>query len=407
MIVRTLVAFALALPLSAADPVWIEYGPEGAIARTIVTSGGACPAITIDGATSVMRTRSLPAKGYEVTACEAALPAGVQSASIGHAKLAVEKLGRTAKIALVGDTGCRLKIGKKGNPPSIQDCSDPKAWPFAQVAESIAKWDPDLVLHVGDYYYREADCKGTKCTPAPYDWKRWHEDFFKPAAPLLEKAPWVMVRGNHEECSRAAEGWFRFLDPRPYLWENGKTCKSNLDVTPPYVATVGDMQFLMLDTSSVKDNDPAAAAMYARQLELYGKLKPGAWLMLHHPIWATSYGDLVTPTMWQAWTTAGNATSAIAFVLSGHIHLLELLSFSDGRPPLAVVGNGGTALDSKETDPTGSQAGGRTISGFVQNGSFGFIAATPSATGWTFDLRNADGSSKTKCAMTAAAIVCD
>lgn len=403
MIMRVLLCLLVALPLLARDPAWIEYGPDGPIARIIVGRDAECPSITIDGRSSVMRTRSLPAKGYEVRACEALLPAGVQSASIGGEKLPVEKLGRAMKVALVGDTGCRLKVG---NPPSIQNCADPKAWPFPQIAESIAQWEPDLIVHVGDYYYREAECKAGKCAAAPYVWKRWHEDFFQPAERLLLKAPWIMVRGNHESCSRAAEGWFRFLDPRPYLWENAATCKSNLDVTPPYLANAGEMQFIVLDSSSVKDNDPVAAAMYAAQLGFYRNLAPGAWLTVHHPLWAAAYGDLDTPTMWQAWDSAGSATTPISFVLTGHIHLLEMLSFTDGRPPHAVVGNGGTSLDSKANDPTGQQFGKRTASSFVQNDEFGFIAATRTATGWTFDLRNADGSSKVKCGVTTT-IVCD
>jgi hypothetical protein len=404
MIIRVLLSLALALPLLARDPVWLVHGPDGAVARTIVRGGGGCPQITIDGEAVGMRTRSLPAKDYDVTVCETLLGHHVREASIDGERLPVEKLRRTDKIALLGDTGCRLKAG---NPPSIQDCSDPKAWPFAQIAKSIADWDPDLVLHTGDYYYREAVCKSGTCTNAPYNWKRWDEDFFTPAAPLLRKAPWVMQRGNHEECSRAGEGWFRLLDPRPYLWENAKTCKSNLDITPPYVARAGAMNFLVIDTSSVQDNDPAAAALYAQQLRIYGGLEPGAWLMAHHPVWGAAYGELDTPTMFQAWDLAGDATKPISFVLTAHIHLVELLSFSDGGPPSAVVGNGGTSLDTKANDPTGQQLGKRTVTSFVQDGDFGFIAATRSATGWTFDIRRADGTSKGKCAVTSTSIVCD
>jgi Calcineurin-like phosphoesterase len=399
------VLLAAAMPILAAEPAWIAYGPDGPIARTIVTSGD-CPSIEVDGVMQRMRTRSLPGTGYPVTSCEAALPAGVRSASIGGTRLPVHKLGRTAKIALVGDTGCRLKAG---NPPSIQDCSDPKQWPFAAVAASIAAWDPDLVLHVGDYYYREAVCSGTKCTKAPYDWTRWNADFFTPAAPLLGNAPWVMVRGNHEDCNRAAEGWFRFLDPRPYLWENAKTCQSNTDFTPPYVARAGDMRFIVFDSSALSENDPGQATMVAQWLQLYAKEQPGAWLMLHHPFWGTDETSLDTPTLWSAWSQAGAATSPISFVLTGHIHLLELLSFRDGRPPHAVVGNGGTELDDKAEDPTGQQFGpnGRTASSFVQDDGFGFIAATPTRDGWTFDIRDANGKSKTRCAMTEKGIVCD
>ena len=45
---RLLVLLAAALPLSAAAPAWIEYGPDGPIARAIVTNGGECPSIVID-----------------------------------------------------------------------------------------------------------------------------------------------------------------------------------------------------------------------------------------------------------------------------------------------------------------------------------------------------------------------
>ena len=30
----------------------------------------------------------------------------------------------------------------------------------------------------------------------------WRADFLAPASPLLAAAPWVMVRGNHDECAR-------------------------------------------------------------------------------------------------------------------------------------------------------------------------------------------------------------
>ena len=403
---RLLVILAAAFPLSAAAPAWIAYGPDGPVARAIVAGGGECPSIVIDGEARPMHLRALAGPGYAVTSCEMPLPRDVRSAEVEGRQLPVHKLGRTAKIALVGDTGCRLKAG---NPPSIQNCSDPKAWPFATVAQSIAAWDPDLVLHVGDYYYREAACSGTTCKPVPYTWANWNADFFQPAAPLLHNAPWLMVRGNHEDCSRAAEGWFRFLDPRRYAWENAKTCKSNADFTPPYATRVGDMRFIVFDSSALQDNDATQATMVAQWLRLYANEQPGAWLMLHHPFWGTSYGDLDTPTLWSAWSQAGSAVDPISFILTGHIHLLELLAFQDGRPPHAVVGNGGTALDPPANDPTGRQfgTGGRTASTFLQDDGFGFIAATPSASGWTFDLRDQNGKSKTRCAVTAAAIVCD
>jgi hypothetical protein len=54
----------------------------------------------------------------------------------------------------------------------------------------------------------------TGCANSPYGygWEAWNADFFEPSEPQLAVAPWIMVRGNHETCDRAGDGWFRFLD---------------------------------------------------------------------------------------------------------------------------------------------------------------------------------------------------
>ena len=117
------------------------------------------------------------------------------------------------QIVVIGDTGCRLKG------TFTQDCNDPVKWPFAVVARLAAARRPDLVIHVGDYHYRETACPDTQpgCAGSPHgdNWAVWQKDFFNPAAPLLAAAPWVLVRGNHELCSRGGHGWFRLLDPHP------------------------------------------------------------------------------------------------------------------------------------------------------------------------------------------------
>lgn len=392
-----LAAFAL-LPLNlyANDPVWLTYGPDGPTARTIVT-GGECPHITIDGRRERMRIRTLPGKNYNVTSCEAAVPAIAKSASIGDRPLPVSKLGRTAKIAIFGDTGCRRKVSDKGK-PSIQDCKDPKAWPFKAVADSIAEWDPDLILNVGDYYYREAVMSGGKWVPSTYDWSRWNADWFEPAAKVLPSAPWVMVRGNHESCDRAAEGWFRFLEPRSYLWEDVRMCKSNLEFTPPYEVRVGEMRFIVYDSAGFADwkVDPDQVNIMANQLGIYKNKAAGAWMMLHHPFWAFgSYGGETT-VMWTAWNQAGANVPDPALMLTGHMHLLEMLSFNDNRIPQLVIGNGGTALDKAGPPPDGP-IGGRTVSNFFAHDEFGWVAATQTAGNWTFDIRDTKGKSQATC----------
>lgn len=393
---------ALWILAATADPTWIEYGPHGPLARTIVA--GDCPEITIDERAHRMRTHAEPGPAYPVRTCEHAIPEGARSASIGATALPVDKLRRHGRVAILGDTGCRRKVGSK-----VQDCGDPRAWPFARVAESIREWRPDLIIHVGDYYYREATCDAAgKCTKVPYDWKRWNADFFTPAASLLPSAPWIVVRGNHESCDRAAEGFFRFLDPRPYLWENVKTCKSNTDYTPPYPVDVGGMEIIVFDSSAAQDGaaDPKQVPPYAAQFGLLGNAKHDSWLLLHHPIWAMSAYGPSTPTMWTAWNEATPAPRA-AFAATGHVHLLEMVSFAGGGPALAAIGNGGTALDKAPSSFVGQTIGGRTVSAAYVDDDFGFVTAEKNAAGdWTLTVRDRDGRAKESCVLRGGGLEC-
>ena len=59
-------------------------------------------------------------------------------------------------------------------------------------------------------------------------WDVWKEDFFKPGDALLAAAPWIMDRGNHEECERGGKGWARVLDPYGSL-------KANSMIAPAFV----------------------------------------------------------------------------------------------------------------------------------------------------------------------------
>jgi hypothetical protein len=370
---------------------WIVYGPSGPIARTIVKTDE-CPSIVIDGAPVKMRVHSQKSVDYPVTVCEADLAAGVKSASIDGTELPVKKLDRAEKVAILGDTGCRMRTAKGQYPAQNQGCV-PATWPFQQVADTIAKWDPDVILHVGDYYYREAACKGLNCVKAPYNWNRWNADFFAPGAKLLGNAPWIFVRGNHEECSRAAEGWVRFLDPRNYVWEDVNTCNSNLTYTPPYVVNAGTLSVAVVDSSSAADDlDQTQVPIYAAQLAHLSKTKPGTWLTEHHPFWAVSGSEEDSDTM--AAAMQQSPLPQLGVIFAGHIHLLEILTFTNHEVPQFVVGNGGTALDAAVKDATGENLGDRTVATFYQDDDFGFIAATRSGDKWTFEVRDKNGKVK-------------
>jgi hypothetical protein len=195
-------------------------------------------------------------------------------------------------------------------------------------------------------------------------------------------------------CSRAAEGWVRFLDPRSYHWENVQTCTSNLTYTPPYVVSLGALDVAVVDSSAADDAlDPAQVPIYAGQLALLQKTRPGTWLTQHHPYWAASGSEEDSDTMAAAWEQS--PLPQVAGVFTGHIHLLEIINFTTGVVPQFVVGNGGTALDAPATDPTGTSLGARTVKTFYQDDDFGFIAATRvEGGGWKFDVVDKQGKVK-------------
>ena len=199
---------------------WVQLGADGSSSvRAIVDD--ACPSVVFDGIAVPMIVRSEPAQKFggvkpaqfPVLGCEVAVPAGSVAAVLDRKPLPLAR-PNPQRIVIFGDSGCRLFNGA-----TAQACNDPNSWPFPKIARAAAFSRPDLVIHVGDYEYRETTSPvgnmGCAGSPWGYGWDAWNADFFQPAAPLLAAAPWVMVRGNHENCSRAGEGWFRFLDRLP------------------------------------------------------------------------------------------------------------------------------------------------------------------------------------------------
>jgi Calcineurin-like phosphoesterase len=403
-----LLALALAfIPLGAAaqspslEAAYVVLGPQGAVARAVLASTTQCPAITIDGARQAMTVRALPDTGpdafFPVLVCELPLPSGVASASIENTLLPVPRTTLKSIVAF-GDTGCRLKA-KKGSVKAkdqddedrgkFQDCNIPSAWPFAQVAAGIAAAKPDLVIHVGDYLYRETACppRDRGCARSPYgdDWPTWKADFFAPAAPALRAAPWIMVRGNHEICRRAGAGYFRLLEPT--LANGAPAC---IDLIPHYTVTVGEQSFIVLDTSDAADACPCDTARFAAEFSGM-RAKPGTWLVTHRPVWGfRPHRKTINATLQQALAgSGGKLPDGISLAVAGHIHVAEVLSFADKRPPQFVLGTGGTLLAGKiQGNLTGEKIGGTTVSYGRADHRFGFAMFEPVAGGWTATFRD-------------------
>ena len=133
-------------------PAWLEFGPDGRLIARVIADGE-CPALVADGEAVGMTRRTDASDAFPVVACEATVPFGTETASIFDQGLPLPD-GPVRRIAVIGDTGCRVNDWEK----KYQACNDPEAWPFAQVAQAVAAWDPDLIVHVGDYLYRESPC---------------------------------------------------------------------------------------------------------------------------------------------------------------------------------------------------------------------------------------------------------
>ncbi len=382
--VIAVLALAHSANAQALTPAWVELGEDGeAIARIVVNSPQDCPYIQINGASRPMAMRQPIPIGFH-PACEFALPPGTKSASVNGRALMLPRKN-PARIVVIGDTGCRIK-GR-----FIQDCNHPEKWPFLQVAASAAHEKADLVLHVGDYLYRESPCpEGAEklCgdSPAGDNWDAWNADFFTPAAELLSAAPWAFTRGNHEDCNRSWRGWFYYLDPHP--WD--RQCA---EYPPAYLIKLGNFQLAILDTSAMREGtlDDAQVAQFSSQLaSLHAK---NAWLATHYPFWGfapdfrTGKPAPLVATLQAAWEKA--APAGITLILSGHVHLFEYVSVDQNRPPQLVAGDAGTLLDVPiEASMKGFQLRGARVTSGQSRQVFGYILMTRSGRNWHLELKN-------------------
>lgn len=348
-----------------------------------------------------MAVRAKPAPPlWPVLSCELDLPQGAKSLTVGGAPLPLPKPD-VKRIAVVGDTGCRIDNGR------IQPCYDPVQWPVATVARSAAATSPDIIIHMGDYHYREAPCPagtaGCVASPWGYNWAVWNADVIQPLSPLFKAAPLTWIRGNHEQCSRAGEGWFRLLDPRPYTG-------SCLLFTDPYTVAAGPTQFFVLDSAEATDTtaDPQLVAQFA---PYFDQLKSAAttptWLVMHHPLW----GFDATGTRNLSLQVASNNTlpDNVTLVLGGHIHTFETLNFAPGRVPQMIAGNSGDLLQAYSASTTnfnGMSVGNATVTDSALYKDFGFTTWTWDGTNWSAVARNTAGDPMFNCQLGPKALSC-
>ncbi|HVZ74402.1 MAG TPA: metallophosphoesterase [Polyangia bacterium] len=429
------------------DSAWVELGANNQAIARLITPYTACPSITIDGTTSPMNLRVGPgtmairpsssdptitastvntkASVFPVSTCEFNIPSGALAATVAGKKLPLPK-ANVQRVVVVGDTGCRLSIG---NP--WQACNDPAQWPFGTISSVAAAMKPDLVLHVGDYQYRDNACPTDGTQPQcqgmswGYGYDTWKDDLFTPAAPLLAAAPWIMVRGNHETCNRAGQGWYRFLDINPYSATKNCNDPANDDLgnyNDPWAVTFGDTQVIAFDSANTSKSAYAPATKpadvtpfnnYTTELGEAQVFSQNASFLsifaVHHPILGYTPGSPLTGgnpgmlSVMNAKYPSAYYPPGVGLAMHGHVHDFQGISFASGHPATFVAGHGGDNLDAAlPSSITIPPAANTVVDKIAYSASFGFMVMDKvGPQNWTYTAYRVDGTVLTQCTQAA------
>ncbi len=374
--------------LAAVLSAWLQYAADGEPHARAVVSDAACPAASADDRALTMIERARRAPQFADVVCDVAIPARAKHVIVGGRTLPAPARDPHT-IVVLGDTGCRLSA------LSGQSCDDPAEWPFPQIARAIAGVHPDLVVHVGDYLYRERPCPPlVRCGDSPYgdDAAAWYADFLIPAAPLFASAPLLLVRGNHEECDRNGTGWFRYLDAHA-----NTACTVT---TEPFEVGFGDVSIVAFDSAVAEDRtaDPARTLVYKKQFATVRKLAKGrSWFVTHRPPYTND----------DERTAMGDALVPFDAILSGHLHLFAAMNV-ETLPPLLINGEGGAKLDPNYAAFLGLAVGDLHVQGSVFGSAhFGFGVYTRAGAGWTISLRDPDGTERARCTLANRTVRCN
>ncbi len=308
-----------------------------------------CPTVTGGQSALNMTLRAGPEAGdpgdFPNTVCEVSLPRDATSRTVGGFTVPGVPTNIDS-VTIMGDTGCRLSKWVKVK----QACNHPTAWPFETVADSVASSEGDLVIHVGDYLYRETPCPDpAECgTVWGLNWASWEADWFTPARTLNSKRPLFLTRGNHEDCVRSWRGWYRYFSPNAYADRLVNGACNNHDA--PISVNFDNFRLVMFDSSNISYNDIGDKLDF----DQLPKATPGlaTWFVTHRPAWAAynaepykdySYaGDTPLRTAYQ--NASQTFRDAMQMMVAGHVHIGQAILIP-GSPTQLIIGNGGTSLN--------------------------------------------------------------
>jgi hypothetical protein len=310
---------------------------------------------------------------------------------------------------------------------------------------AAARTRPDLVIHLGDYHYREYCDNPALCAPSRdkgvvigYDWAGWNADFFVPASPLLAAAPWVVVRGNHENCDRGGAGWMRFLSPLPYQACGNQSYKSashsllanNLHGRRLSHRPRQRLTLVVADNAGHEDYLPAASHPTGWRDLPNGRCRPctriaptpPVWLLIHRPIWYDLLPPLTEPNALQA-VLAGYAAGQRSVRLRRPRARLQTINFAPtadpGQLPDGTAGAGdrrrqrhparslrsaiapyegqGGAGSKERAQPDGLLYDGVAASSGILLNRYSFLLLERDDAGWAGTLLDPDGQPISRC----------
>ena len=333
------------------DHTWIQYDNTGALVARVITENTHCPKINIDGKSISMNLRTSLDDSHlkqKVIVCEYNVNEN-SNVKINNKLLNLppEKINR---IAIIGDTGCEYSVFESAHQKQICDSEN---WPFKKIADKVALLSPDFVIHVGDYVYlNKHKTSEDKIKNSTMQWNFFKKDFFDPARNLLEASPMLFVRGNHESCDLAGDGWFSFLAPGEF-----SQCKQ---YTPSYNLTINDLNFIMFDSSGSAKGDDFSEDQLQKYKEdfakIYKNITTNHWLLTHHPvITLKKLSDDETflaklPAMVIEKAFKSEYSNKIPVSIAGHYHVMALTERPSTNFSQLIVGNGGTRLHQAQKD---------------------------------------------------------
>ena len=405
------------------EAAYVVVGGEGAVARAILSDTAECPAITIGTSPGPMRVRAKPDSGdkaaFPILVCEAPIPSDATSAAIEGRALPLPKPTLSA-VAALGDTGCRLKAAKtqvQGDHDyhpagQFQDCDLQSKWPFSRLSHTVGRASPTWSSTSATTSIARAPArKATRAARAAL-----MATTGRPGRPISLR--------RRRRCSPPRRGSRPAATTKSASAPAPATSASRRQLgAGRYAARLhrsrralyGEYRRQVLHRDGFQPTPGIRARttpVTAHPMRRCSPVSAGARQRVRQP--PPDLGDR-TELHAHPHAPAGaervgrQATDGIDLALAGHMHMWELLTFTDQRSPQLIVGTWSTALDPKiERSLAGMKVGGATVRFGRAERDWGFTMLMPGqgGTGWTATFVTLKGKAKFACRIERAQASC-